>query len=111
MWTPALGRFRRNKSMALKYTEEYLKLFDKYQEDIVWTLRQQEKLRLEYIMFLKKDLPEILLRQKIKRNPFNKKIYEESVKQIIEDYSGKIEKSINLLSINLVEKIKGNTND
>ena len=97
--------------MALKYTEEYLKLFDKYQEDIVWTLRQQEKLRLEYIMFLKKDLPEILLRQKIKRNPFNKKIYEESVKQIIEDYSGKIEKSINLLSINLVEKIKGNTND
>ena len=109
--TPALGCFRRNKSMTLKYTEEYLKLFDKYQEDIVWTLRQQEKLRLEYIMFLKKDLPEILLRQKIKRNPFNKKIYEESVKQIIEDYSGKIEKSINLLSINLVEKIKGNTND
>ena len=78
--------------MTLKYTEEYLKLFDKYQEDIVWTLRQQEKLRLEYIMFLKKDLPEILLRQKIKRNPFNKKIYEESVKLAEGEHSVKIEK-------------------
>lgn len=36
---------------------EYLTIFEKNQEDIVWVLRQQEKLRLEYIMFLKKDLP------------------------------------------------------
>lgn len=85
---------------------EYLSIFEKNQEDIIWILRQQEKLRLEYIMFLKKDLPEILKRQKIKRHFWNKKIYEETVKKIISDYSEKILISIKLLSTELVDNIR-----
>lgn len=85
---------------------EYLTIFEKNQEDIVWVLRQQEKLRLEYIMFLKKDLPEILKRQSIKRHFWNKKIYEETVKRIISDYSEKIQISLNLLSSELINDIR-----
>jgi len=88
-----------------KDTIEYIKIFVEYEEEITWVLRQQEKLRLEYIMFLKKDLPEILNRQKIKRYPWNKDVYERTVKEIIDDYSQKISSSIDILSSDLVNKI------
>lgn len=89
-------------------TESYLQLFTKYQDDFVWVLRQQEKLRLEYLMFLKKDLPEILYKQKVKKHFWNKKQYADNVKSIIDSYSNKIEESITLLSTELLEKIGEN---
>ncbi len=89
-----------------KETTDYVKLFVENEEEITWVLRQQEKLRLEYIMFLKKDLPEILHRQKIRKYPWNKDIYEKTVKAIIDDYSQKISTSIDMLSSDLVNKIR-----
>jgi len=50
-----------------KEAVEYIKFFVEHEEEVTWILRQQEKLRLEYIMFLKKDLPEILNRQGIRK--------------------------------------------
>jgi len=90
-----------------KNTEEYLHIFEKFQEEITWVLRQQEKLRLEYLIFLKKDLPEILHQRGIKRYPWNKYKYHEIVESIINDYSMKITSSIELLNTDLAIKIRG----
>lgn len=85
-----------------KEAVEYIKFFVENEEEVTWILRQQEKLRLEYIMFLKKDLPEILHRQGIRKWPWRRKVYEESVRKIIDDYSTKIQTSIDTLSTELL---------
>ena len=85
-----------------KEAVEYIKFFVEHEEEVTWILRQQEKLRLEYIMFLKKDLPEILNRQGIRKLPWNRKQYAETVKKIVDDYSAKIQTSIDTLSAELL---------
>lgn len=87
-------------------TLNYVKFFSEYEEEISWILRQQERLRLEYIMFLKKDLPEILHRQNITRHFWNKNAYNQAVKDIIKDYSEKIQTSIEMLTTDFVTKVK-----
>jgi hypothetical protein len=84
----------------------YLQFFIENEEEVTWVLRQQEKLRLEYIMFLKKDLPDILQRQGIRKWLWGKRGYEESVRKIIDDYSTKIQTSIDTLSSELLLKAR-----
>lgn len=88
-------------------TLKYVKFFSENEEEITWILRQQERLRLEYMMFLKKDLPEILQRQKIRRHFWSQKDYKQTVKEIIKDYSEKIQVSIEMLSSDFILKIGG----
>ena len=99
-------RWKEGRSPLTKEAVEYVEFFIENEADITWVLRQQEKLRLEYIMFLKKDLPEIIHQQKIRKWPWNRRQYEDSVRALIEDYSRKIETSIDMLSADFVQKMR-----
>jgi len=90
--------------------EKLLRLLDivrNHRDELSWILMQQEKLRNEYISFLKRDLRDLVSTQKtsiFKPNHFNLQISD-----IIATYRRDIEKSFKLLDSRFQELLLQST--
>ena len=82
---------------------EYYEFLKNHIAEVEWVLKQQEKLRIEFLTFMKKDLKEILVANNIKKTFYNKKYYEIKVEEILKLYSQKIQASIDLLNKNVFD--------